>query len=521
MSDRSISRSGLPASFRSFLRFSADSLVIYRSAAALVGQTPGLRGSPRTRCSLEESSACHSRIAGRGPAADEGVRPTIDAGGLLFFGHHDGDFGGDIFMQPHGDLELAQLFDGFVQLDLAAVDDEVLSGQCVGHILGGDGAEQLVVLAGFLFDGDGDAVDQPGQILRLDFEFGVFAQVRLALLFDDLLVGGGGCNGEAFGQQEIAGVSGGNFDYLAAGAQFVDIFSQYDFHDSFLVLLELRREGQQRDVAGFLDGVGEAALVGGADARDTARDNLAPLRDEGVQHLDVLVVDVVNLFDAEAANLLAAKVLFFLGGDGFIAAGGPLSGAAWSTFEFWHGLILLRHAGHDGRPFGDGLRRRWSGSRRGGRAREIALNLDALSPQVALPHRVDHVEPIAQAAGTPVQMVYLGTCTGGRVKDFHEARGVQLVVTPASRAVMETLAQDGTLADFVAMGAVVVTPGCGSCCGTCGAIPGDGVNVISTANRNFKGRMGNSGAFIYLASSASCAAAAVRGSITDPREIDP
>jgi len=165
-------------------------------------------------------------------------------------------------------------------------------------------------------------------------------------------------------------------------------------------------------------------------------------------------------------------------------------------------------------------------------AREIALNLDALSPQLALPHQVDRVEPLAQAAGTPVQMVYLGTCTGGRVKDFHQARdvlkagggvarGVQLVVTPASRAVMETLARDGTLADFVAMGAVVVTPGCGSCCGTCGAIPGDGANVISTASRNFKGRMGNSGAFIYLASPASCAAAAVRGSITDPREIEP
>jgi 3-isopropylmalate/(R)-2-methylmalate dehydratase large subunit len=159
-------------------------------------------------------------------------------------------------------------------------------------------------------------------------------------------------------------------------------------------------------------------------------------------------------------------------------------------------------------------------------ARKIDLNLDALSPQVALPHQVDRVEPIALAAGTPVHMVYLGTCTGGRVKDFHEARdvlkarGVQLVVTPASRAVMEALAQDGTLADFAAMGAVIVTPGCGSCCGTCGAIPGDGVNVISTANRNFKGRMGNSDAFIYLASPASCAAAAVRGSITDPREIE-
>lgn len=163
--------------------------------------------------------------------------------------------------------------------------------------------------------------------------------------------------------------------------------------------------------------------------------------------------------------------------------------------------------------------------------REVGIALDALLPQVALPHQVDRVVTIGEVAGTPVQMVYLGTCTGGRVCDFHQARdvlragggvarGVQLVVTPASRAVLETLTRDGTLADFIAMGAVVVTPGCGSCCGTCGAIPGDGVNVISTANRNFKGRMGNSNAAIYLASPASCAAAAVRGAIVDPRELD-
>jgi len=163
-------------------------------------------------------------------------------------------------------------------------------------------------------------------------------------------------------------------------------------------------------------------------------------------------------------------------------------------------------------------------------SREIAIALDGLTPQLALPHNVDRVVPVRDAIGTPVQMVYLGTCTGGRVRDFHQARnvlkagggvapGVQLVVTPASRAVLETLTRDGTLADFVSMGAVIVTPGCGSCCGSCGAIPGDGVTVISTANRNFKGRMGNSNASIYLASPASCAAAAVRGAIADPREI--
>jgi len=162
--------------------------------------------------------------------------------------------------------------------------------------------------------------------------------------------------------------------------------------------------------------------------------------------------------------------------------------------------------------------------------RQVEIVLDALVPQVALPHQVDRVEAIANAAGRSVQMVYLGTCTGGRVRDFHQARdvikagggvaaGVQLVVTPASREVLETLARDGTLADLISFGAVIQAPGCGSCCGTCGAIPGDGVNVISTANRNFKGRMGNGAANIYLASPASCAAAAVRGAIADPREI--
>lgn len=165
-------------------------------------------------------------------------------------------------------------------------------------------------------------------------------------------------------------------------------------------------------------------------------------------------------------------------------------------------------------------------------SREIVLDLGKVTPQVALPHQVDNVVSVDDVSRTSVGMVYLGTCTGGRVSDFHQARdilragggvapGVQLVVTPASRAVFQTLIQDGTMAEFIGWGAVIVTPGCGSCCGTCGAIPGDGVSVISTANRNFKGRMGNSNALIYLASPASCAAAAVRGEIADPREFQP
>ncbi len=164
-------------------------------------------------------------------------------------------------------------------------------------------------------------------------------------------------------------------------------------------------------------------------------------------------------------------------------------------------------------------------------ARTVRVDLSAATPVVALPHAPDHVIALDQAVGTPIQMVFLGTCTGGRVSDFHAAMavlergggrlapGVQLVVTPASREVYLRLVADGTLAKFGAMGAVITTPGCGACCGTSGAIPGDGVNVLSTANRNFKARMGNATASIYLASPEACAAAAVTGRITDPASI--
>jgi 3-isopropylmalate/(R)-2-methylmalate dehydratase large subunit len=99
------------------------------------------------------------------------------------------------------------------------------------------------------------------------------------------------------------------------------------------------------------------------------------------------------------------------------------------------------------------------------------------------------------------------------------AAGVQLVVTPASVDVERQLNADGTLDKLARMGATITTPGCGACCGTSGIIPGDGMNVISTANRNFKARMGSATASIYLASPAACAAAALTGRITDPRVI--
>jgi 3-isopropylmalate/(R)-2-methylmalate dehydratase large subunit len=163
-------------------------------------------------------------------------------------------------------------------------------------------------------------------------------------------------------------------------------------------------------------------------------------------------------------------------------------------------------------------------------SRELTIDLSTMSPRVALPHAPDNVVAVDAAVGTPIQMVFLGTCTGGRVSDFHEAlrvleqgggrvaAGVHLVVTPASRDIERHLVADGTLRKLEEMGATITTPGCGACCGTSGVVPGDGMAVLSTANRNFKARMGNATAEIYLASPAACAAAALTGRITDPRE---
>ena len=158
-------------------------------------------------------------------------------------------------------------------------------------------------------------------------------------------------------------------------------------------------------------------------------------------------------------------------------------------------------------------------------ARELALDLASLTPRVARPPAPDDVVPLADVAGVPVQMVFIGTCTGGRVQDFHEALhafdraggllapGVQLVLTPASQEVRARLIADGTLSRLVAAGAVETTAGCGACCGTSGVIPGDGMTVLSTANRNFRARMGNATASIYLASPAVCGVAAATGRI--------
>ncbi len=156
------------------------------------------------------------------------------------------------------------------------------------------------------------------------------------------------------------------------------------------------------------------------------------------------------------------------------------------------------------------------------------FDVAAIEPQVSCPHAVDNVAPVGDVAGTPVQEVYIGTCTNGRLEDLRIAAAVlrgrqvhqdcRLLVCPASRGTYLQAAKEGVIAALVDAGAVMLPPGCGPCPGTHLGVPSDGENVLSTANRNFKGRMGNRLANIYLASPATCAASAIAGQIADPRE---
>jgi 3-isopropylmalate/(R)-2-methylmalate dehydratase large subunit len=159
----------------------------------------------------------------------------------------------------------------------------------------------------------------------------------------------------------------------------------------------------------------------------------------------------------------------------------------------------------------------------------LRFDLTDLEPQVACPHTVDNVVPISQVAGKKVDQVLLGTCTNGRLEDLRlaleamdgrpVADGVRMLVLPASREIWVQAAREGILPRFVELGALVLNPGCGPCLGAHQGVLASGEVCLSTANRNFKGRMGSPEAEIFLASPAVAGATAVTGVITDPRDI--
>ena len=161
--------------------------------------------------------------------------------------------------------------------------------------------------------------------------------------------------------------------------------------------------------------------------------------------------------------------------------------------------------------------------------REIEINLEDIFPLVAAPHHVDNVKAVSEVQGTKLQQGLIGTCTNGRLEDIRiaaeildgkkVAEGFQLLVIPASREIYLQMIEEGLTTKLMNAGASVLAVSCGPCLGTGQGIPADGYTVISTANRNFKGRMGNKEAQIYLASPACVAYSAIKGEITDPRRI--
>ncbi len=158
---------------------------------------------------------------------------------------------------------------------------------------------------------------------------------------------------------------------------------------------------------------------------------------------------------------------------------------------------------------------------------EIDIELNEIVPVVAAPHNVENVNTVTEVSGTPVHEGLIGTCTNGRIEDLRIAAGIlnnkrikkgfQLNVIPASDAIFLQAIREGLISTLIESGANILTPSCGPCLGTGLGIPASGHKVISTANRNFPGRMGNKEAGIFLASPATVAASALTGVITDPR----
>jgi len=158
-----------------------------------------------------------------------------------------------------------------------------------------------------------------------------------------------------------------------------------------------------------------------------------------------------------------------------------------------------------------------------------SYDVSDLESQVAIPHNVDTGVPVSRVAGTPVDQVFIGSCTNGRFEDFQEAAEVlgkkrfstrvRVILIPASRDEYLKTLQAGLIEKFVKAGGLVEAPCCGPCMGGAFGLLAPGEVSLSTSNRNFRGRQGSTEAKVYLCSPATAAASAIRGVITDPREV--
>ncbi|MFZ1613782.1 MAG: 3-isopropylmalate dehydratase large subunit [Holophaga sp.] len=160
--------------------------------------------------------------------------------------------------------------------------------------------------------------------------------------------------------------------------------------------------------------------------------------------------------------------------------------------------------------------------------RVVEIDINTLTPQIACPHMVDNVKPIAEVVGTKVHQIVIGSCTNGRLDDLamaadilrgkKVAQDVRMLVFPASGRIFGQALDLGYVHDLMKAGAVVMNSGCGPCLGVHEGALGDDETALSTTNRNFKGRMGNPKSGVYLCSPAVAAASAITGVITDPRQ---
>ena len=162
-------------------------------------------------------------------------------------------------------------------------------------------------------------------------------------------------------------------------------------------------------------------------------------------------------------------------------------------------------------------------------SRSVEIDLDRLDPQVSVPHYVDNVVDLRDLDRVAVDVVYIGTCTNGHYNDMAAAarilrgrkvaKGVRLLVVPASSEALRQATEDGTLSTLLQAGAALGTPGCGACIGRHMGVLAPGEVCLFTGNRNFRGRMGSPQANIYLASPEVAAATALTGYITHPQEV--
>lgn len=160
----------------------------------------------------------------------------------------------------------------------------------------------------------------------------------------------------------------------------------------------------------------------------------------------------------------------------------------------------------------------------------VEIDASKISPQIACPHRVDNTRPVNEVEGKEIDQIVIGSCTNGRLDDIEVAakilkgkkiaKGVRMLVFPASWRIYGEALKKGYIETLVNSGAIIMNSGCGCCLGVHEGALGDGEVALSTTNRNFKGRMGNPNAEVYLCSPAVAAASAITGLITDPRKGD-